>query len=117
MEYRMLEKQQDINDDLDATIMNKNACKTTKFLKSMAHEGRLMILCKLSEAPASVSQLEEFLGLQQSEVSKQLARLRKEKLVKTKRKGRSIIYDISDVRAKILIDTLYDLFCAKKPLE
>ncbi len=94
-----------------AEKMMQNTHETTDFLKSIAHPGRLMILCKLAEKPASVGELEEFLNMQQAAVSKQLSRLRQEGLVKDERRGRSIIYSIGDVRARILIDTLYDIFC------
>ncbi len=96
---------------LDPNKMLQSAQQTTAFLKSMAHTSRLMILCRLTEKPASVSELERFLDIPQAEVSKQLARLRKEGFVKATRNGRSIIYSISDIRARILVDTLYDLFC------
>ena len=96
---------------LNSSQMLKTANLTTAFLKSLAHSGRLMILCRLVEKPSSVGELEKFLELPQSEVSKQLSRLRKENLVKYRREGRSIIYSISDVKARIIIDTLYDIFC------
>ncbi len=104
-------KGKQINNSLDSNKMLQRAEQTTAFLKSVAHTSRLMILCRLVEQPASVGELEKFLDIPQAEVSKQLARLRKENFVSATRKGRSIIYSISDVRARILVDTLYDIFC------
>lgn len=95
----------------DSGIMLKNAQLTTDFLKSIAHAGRLMILCRLSEGPASVAELEETLTVPQTSVSKQLARLRQEGLVSAQRQGRSIIYTLSDERARTIVETLYKLFC------
>ncbi len=88
-----------------------NANRTTEFLKSLAHAGRLMILCRLAEGSATVGQLEELLDMSQSSVSKQLARLREEKIVETTRKGRSIYYSLKDEKARRVVGTLYDLFC------
>jgi ArsR family transcriptional regulator len=91
--------------------MLESARHTTDFLKSLAHEGRLVILCRLAEQPATVGELEEFLGLRQAAVSQQLARLRMEGLVAAERDGRSIRYSIADERAKRVVRLLYDLFC------
>ena len=91
--------------------MLANANRTTDFLKSLAHSGRLMILCRLAEGSATVGQLEDLLNMSQSSVSKQLARLRDEKLVNTTRKGRSIYYSLADEKARRVVGTLYDLFC------
>ncbi len=95
----------------DSARMLENAEYTTDFLKYIAHAGRLMILCRLSEGPASVAELEETLTVPQTSVSKQLARLRRKGLVEFKREGRSIIYSLSDERARELVGTLYKLFC------
>jgi len=91
--------------------MLKNAQRTTDFLKSIAHTGRLMILCRLAEGPATVGELEHMLDMRQSAVSKQLARLRQEGMVDFKRDGRSIYYELCDERARQIVDKLYDLFC------
>ncbi len=91
--------------------MLENAEQTTDFLKSIAHAGRLMILCRLAEGPASVGELEKLLSIRQASVSKQLTRLKEEGLVDCKRNGRSIIYSLSDERARKLVNTLYELFC------
>jgi ArsR family transcriptional regulator len=96
---------------LDASHMLESARLTTDFLKSLAHEGRLVILCRLAESPATVGELEEFLGIRQSAVSQQLARLRLEGLVATERDGRSIRYSIADEKARQVVRLLYDLFC------
>lgn len=91
--------------------MRESARITTDFLKSLAHEGRLVILCRLAESPATVGELEELLGIRQSAVSQQLARLRLEGLVAAERDGRSIRYSITDERTKRIVSLLYDVFC------
>ena len=61
--------------------MADNAREASEFLKALAHESRLMILCNLLDGEKSVGELEDFLSLRQSTVSQQLARLRLEGLV------------------------------------
>ena len=51
--------------------------------------------------------------MSQAAVSQQLARLRFDRLVKTRRDGRSIYYSIADEEVSALIGALYDIFCRK----
>jgi len=105
------EQMSDQNQPNRSSQMLENAQKTTDFLKSLAHTGRLMILCRLAEGPATVSELEEMLGMNQSSVSKQLARLRDDNMVDARRDGRSIFYSLSNDKARQIVGTLYDMFC------
>src|SRR3546814_9787940 len=57
-------------------------------LKALSHVSRLLILCILAEGEKSVSELEELLSMPQAAVSQQLARLRFDRLVQTRRDGR-----------------------------
>ncbi len=95
-----------------AIDMLDNAEKTTEFLKALSHPARLVILCRLAEGPLTVGELEAFLELPQSAVSKQLARLREDELVDCRRDGRTITYSLSDERTRRIIRALYDEFCA-----
>jgi ArsR family transcriptional regulator, virulence genes transcriptional regulator len=94
--------------------MMVSARRATDFLKALAHEDRLMILCILSQGDKSVSELEEMLSLRQSTVSQQLARLRAEGLVATRRKGRAIYYSLASEQARVVVGALYDMFCNAK---
>ncbi len=94
-----------------AADMLENALRTTEFLKALSHPARLVILCRLAEGPLTVGELEEFLQLPQSAVSKQLARLRDDGLVDCRRDGRSITYTLTDGHTLRVISTLYDEFC------
>ncbi len=95
--------------DLDG--MMESAKEATDFLKALAHEGRLIILCRLADRECSVAELEEMLSARQAAVSQQLARLRLEGLVTTRREGKTIYYSLSDDRVRKSIDLVYDLFC------
>ena len=95
--------------DLDS--MMESAKEATDFLKALAHEGRLIILCRLADRECSVAELEEMLSARQAAVSQQLARLRLEGLVSTRRDGKTIYYSLSDERVRKSIALVYDLFC------
>ena len=98
------------NDELER--MMDNASKATDFLKALAHEGRLMILCHLAGGERSVTELEELLSQRQAAVSQQLARLRLEGLVDSRRDGKAIYYRLADGRAREMIEVLHRMFCA-----
>lgn len=87
------------------------ARKASELLKALSHETRLLILCILSEGEKSVSELEEILDMPQAAVSQQLARLRFDRLVSTRRDGRLIFYSVSDDEVSSIVETLYGLFC------
>jgi DNA-binding transcriptional ArsR family regulator len=89
----------------------RNARDASDFLKAIAHENRLLLLCLLAEKERSVTELEELLSLRQTTVSQQLARLRLDDLVTTRRDGRTIYYSLADARLKKFIRVIYDMFC------
>lgn len=90
----------------------EQARKASELLKALSHEGRLLILCLLAEGEKSVSELENAMKIPQAAVSQQLARLRFDRLVNTRREGRTIYYSIASSEVSSVIETLYDLFCA-----
>ncbi len=83
-------------------------------LKALSHENRLILLCLLSEKERSVGELEEILSLRQAAVSQQLARLRFDGIVSSRREGKTVFYSISDSKVRSVISVLYDLFCDPK---
>ncbi|HEY1544726.1 MAG TPA: metalloregulator ArsR/SmtB family transcription factor [Xanthobacteraceae bacterium] len=89
------------------------ARRAADFLKALAHENRLMILCILSQGEKSVSELEQMLSLRQPTVSQQLARLRAEGLVTTRRDGKTIHYSLASEEARVVVGAVYDMFCGK----
>ncbi|TMV08070.1 helix-turn-helix transcriptional regulator [Ruegeria sediminis] len=92
--------------------MKRSACEAAAFLKTLAHEGRLMILCHLGGGEKSVGELESLLDMRQAAVSQMLARLREEGLVSTRREGKTIYYSLTDGRAAEVIELLYRQFCS-----
>ena len=91
--------------------MASNAEMAAAFLKTLAHEGRLMILCHLGQGEKSVGELESLLAIRQAAVSQMLARLRDEGLVKTRREGKTIYYSLANEDTSRVIGLLYEIFC------
>lgn len=100
-------------DDPDVRAVSSvalDAKKASEFLKALAHEGRLVILCHLVDGERSVGELEQLLGARQAAVSQQLARLRHEGLVKGRRDGKTIYYSLGDPKVRLLTEALHALF-------
>jgi len=102
--------EQDFNGQ-DITLLSAQARKASDILKALSHETRLLILWLLSENEKSVSELEKLLAMPQAAVSQQLARLRYDHLVSTRREGRIIHYSITDPDVSAVVTSLYDLLC------
>jgi DNA-binding transcriptional ArsR family regulator len=90
----------------------RKARKASNFLKAISHENRLLLLCLLAERERSVSELENILSLRQSAVSQQLARLRYDGMVETRRDGKTIYYSLANDDVRSVISVIYDIFCA-----
>lgn len=95
----------------ELTQLLEQARKASELLKALSHETRLLILCLLSEGEKSVTDLEEIMSMPQAAVSQQLARLRFDRLVTTRREGRMMYYNIASDDVGSIIEQLYDLFC------
>jgi DNA-binding transcriptional ArsR family regulator len=106
---QVLDRGEEMSPEL-LSLMQK-ARKASDFLKAIAHENRLVILCLLSERERSVTELEGLLALSQATVSQQLARLRHAGLVATRRDGRAVYYSLSDETTKRFIKAIYEKFC------
>ncbi len=91
--------------------MAENAQGAAAFLKTLAHEGRLMILCHLGSGEKSVGELEELLDMRQAAVSQMLARLREEGFVSTRREGKTVYYRLANENTQEVIGLLHRLFC------
>ena len=90
----------------------ENAKRACNFLKALANENRLIILCCLAEGEKNVGELEAMLGIRQPSLSQQLARLRSDGLVETRRDSKQIYYRLASEEAQQMIGLLYEMFCA-----
>ena len=100
---------------MDVGELERNAEAAAKLLKAISNPRRLMILCRLAEGEKTVGQLEVEMKIRQPQLSQQLARLRGDGIVMTRRHSRSIYYTLADGRAEQLIGHLYDMFCTSRP--
>jgi len=95
----------------DIAALHTSASDACAFLKILANEDRLLILCELSQGTRNVGELEDLLGIRQPTLSQQLTVLREENLVATERKGKYIYYSLASPEAIKVMETLNGLFC------
>ena len=95
----------------EANEMQAHAADAASLMRAFGNESRLMILCTLAEGERSVGELNEIIPLSQSALSQQLARLRRDGLVRTRRESQVIHYSLCDGPADRVINVLHDIFC------
>src|SRR5690606_31529615 len=76
--------------------LHDRAAEAAALLKALSNENRLLILCTLAGGELSVSELNERIAMSQSALSQQLAVLRREGLVQTRREAQTIYYSRSE---------------------
>ena len=92
--------------------LEANADEAARFLKVLANEQRLLILCHLvGNGEMTVNALADAVDLSQSALSQHLARLREDGLVKFRRDAQTLHYRVADPRAVQLLKTLKQVFC------
>ena len=87
------------------------AREASGLLDAMANEKRLMILCQLLEGEVAVNDLAERVGMNQSALSQQLAKLRGLKLVDTRREAQQVYYRLASKNVEKVLETLYGIYC------
>jgi DNA-binding transcriptional ArsR family regulator len=92
--------------------LQQKAGEAAQFLKLIANEHRLLILCHLAgRGEMTVNALADQVGLSQSALSQHLARLREDDLVTFRRESQTLYYRISDVRTVQILETMKRIFC------
>lgn len=94
-----------------------NAGRASSFLKGLANENRLVILCALAEGERNVGDLENVLGIRQPTLSQQLARLRSDGMVATRRDKKQIYYSLASEEAKMVLGLIFKISCSKENTE
>ncbi|MDC1209521.1 metalloregulator ArsR/SmtB family transcription factor [Pseudomonadota bacterium] len=92
-------------------VMEENALKAANFLKGIASQHRLVILCQLAEGEKSVTQLIEATSLPQTSMSQHLSKLKEENIVTFRRDHRTLYYSIKNEAILKIMDVLYHEFC------
>jgi len=68
--------------------------KQAQLMKTLANEARLKIINRLSRGESSVGELTQFVGLDQSTVSKNLSLLKAHGIVRDRRDGNIVYYEL-----------------------
>lgn len=89
MEYSS-EVQQSLPEKIDMTIYEMQA----EISKTMAHPTRLAILHNLKTGEKTVNDLVQTIGASQSNISQHLAILRQRQIVKTRKVGSTVYYQV-----------------------
>ena len=78
--------------------------------KALAHPTRILIIDALRGGTLSVRALQEQLNLEQSSISQHLGALRSNDLVRAKREGTSVYYEVADPAIWLLLDIARDIY-------
>lgn len=97
--------------DLDQ--MTRHAGDAAILLKSLAHPARLLVMCRLVESEASVSELHALGSLSMSALSQHLAVMREAGLVRTRREAQTIYYSLADGPALGVMHALHAAYCGR----
>ena len=95
--------------------LSASAAQAAEFLRLMANENRLAILCALGDGARPVGELAEMLGASQPNISQHLAKLKSLQLVTAKRAGTTILYSLASKDAAAVIAILQRRYCAERP--
>ena len=96
---------------MDIEEIEENITIAARLLKALSNEKRLLIVCTLFKGEKSVGELEEIVGLSQSALSQHLARLRRDRVVNTRRAAQTIYYSFHDDAANRVLECLYTIYC------
>ena len=91
--------------------MRDHASDAAAFLKALANDQRLLILCSLLDGELSVGQINARVPLSQSALSQHLSVLREAGMVATARRSQTIHYAIAPGPALRVMEVLYSTFC------
>jgi len=99
----------EIHTDLLKKVAEKLPCEDDIFdlaelFKIFGDSTRMRILFVLFEEEVCTCDLAEILGMTSSAISHQLAILRKSKLVKCRRDGKTVFYSLSDEHVRTIIE-------------
>ncbi len=92
-------------------LMQKKCVEVSSLLKHFSHPQRLLILCYLSDGEKQVSDIQEAVGLSQSQTSQFLKRMQIEGLLGLRREKNYSFYYVQNQEVKKLIKAMQKIFC------
>jgi DNA-binding transcriptional ArsR family regulator len=96
---------------MDMKIMSEKCVEASSLLKHFAHPQRLLILCFLSDGEKQVSDIQEAVGLSQSQTSQFLKRMQHEGLLALRREKNYSFYSIANTQVVKLLKSMQKIFC------
>lgn len=94
-----------------AARLEDKAEEVAKLLSAMANAKRLMVLCNLIEGERSAGDLAQIVDLSDAALSQHLSKMRLMGLVEPRRSGQTIYYSLKSEQVRVILKTLYGLFC------
>ena len=85
--------------------------RVARVLKMMANPVRLRMLCLVGEQERPVGEIAHALGMREAAASQQLAQLRMESLVLTRKDGQRVLYRLATPEIYRVLSTLREIYC------
>jgi ArsR family transcriptional regulator, virulence genes transcriptional regulator len=105
LEYSNVEETPLAKKDFDMTIYELQA----EISKTMAHPIRLAILHFLKDGEKTVNDIVETVGASQSNISQHLALMRQRQIVKTRKAGSTVYYQVSSPKISQACDMIREV--------
>jgi DNA-binding transcriptional ArsR family regulator len=99
---------------IDLNALQAAAADACSLLKTMSNPDRMLLLCQMAQGEYCVGELETLTDIRQPTLSQQLAVLRDDSLVATRREGKQIYYRVASPEALAVIEVLHEQFCVPK---
>ena len=96
----------------ELVALEAKADEASRLLTAMGNPKRLLVLCNMLDGEKSVGELADIAGLSSAALSQHLGKMRALSLVKTRREGQTIYCSLASREARLVLETLYRLFCA-----
>lgn len=96
---------------MDMQLMQDKCVEVSSLLKHFSHPQRLLILCFLSDGEKPVSEIQEAVGLSQSQTSQFLKRMQSEGLLGLRREKNFSFYYIINPDVLKLLKAMQKIFC------
>ncbi len=104
-----------MQDTIAVEDMSARADDAVGLLKALASPPRLLILCMLLDGESAVGALAARLNLREATVSQNLAVLRRERIVATRRSAQTIYYRLASDTVSRILAALAQEFCPPAP--
>ena len=82
----------------------KNLVESSEIFKALSHPARLCVVNKLTISNLTVGQMQECLGMSQSNVSQHLSILKNKGIISSERIGSEVFYSLTDERMRELVE-------------